>query len=62
MKVRCIRPFYDYIAKQERKYDDEFICTKEIASLYTNERLCVIVPEEEKKENKKAPTKKVEKK
>lgn len=60
MRVRCIVPFK--ANGKERKIDDEWNVTKAECQLLTNQKLCVIVPDEIKKENKKKPTKKVEKK
>jgi hypothetical protein len=60
MKVRCIKPFSSN--GKERKLNDEWKVTKAECELLVNQKLCVIVPEEIKKEDKKKPTKKVEKK
>jgi hypothetical protein len=60
MKVRCIKAFK--VKGINRNVNDEWNVTKEEWELLTNQNLCVIVPDEIKKENKKKPTKKVEKK
>ena len=60
MKVRCIKEFAS--KGKVHKIDDELKVTKEECTLLVNQHLCVIVPDEVKKEDKKKPTKKVEKK
>lgn len=60
MKVRCIKEFAS--KGKVHKIDDELKVSKEECSLLVNQRLCVIIPDEIKKEDKKKPTKKVEKK
>lgn len=60
MKVRCIKEFAS--KGKLHKIDDELKVSKEECSLLVNQHLCVIIPDEIKKEDKKKPTKKVEKK
>ncbi len=60
MKVRCIKAFKTN--GKERSIDEEWNVSKEECKLLTEQHLCIIVPEEIKKEDKKKPTKKVEKK
>jgi len=60
MKVRCIKEFAS--KGKVYKIDDELKVSKEECSLLVNQKLCVIIPDEIKKEDKKKPTKKVEKK
>lgn len=60
MKVRCIKEFAS--KGKDYKVDDELKVSKEECSLLVNQKLCVIIPDEIKKEDKKKPTKKVEKK
>lgn len=60
MKVRCIKEFAS--KGKVHKIDDELKVSKEECSLLVNQKLCVIIPDEIKKEDKKKPTKKVEKK
>lgn len=60
MKVRCIKEFAS--KGKVHKIDDELTVTKEECNLLVSQHLCVIVPDEVKKEDKKKPTKKVEKK
>ena len=60
MRVRCIKPFI--AGGKEYKIDDEWKVTKQECELLTRQHLCIVVPDEEKKEDKKKPTKKVEKK
>lgn len=60
MRVRCITPF-KYKGK-EIQLDEEWEVKRKECDLLTKQRLCVVIPEEPKKEDKKKPTKKVEKK
>lgn len=60
MKVRCIKAFKS--GNKERNIDDEWDATKQECELLTSQHLCIIVPDEPKQEDKKKPTKKVEKK
>lgn len=60
MKVRCIKEFK--VNGKEHKVDDIMNVTKEECSLLLGQKLCVMVIEEPKVENKKLPKKNVEKK
>lgn len=60
MKVRCIKDF-KYKGKVI-SIDDVLNVSKEECALLLSQRLCVMVVEEPKQENKKLPKKNVEKK
>ena len=60
MKVRCIKEFKTN--GKEHKVDDVLNVSKEECSLLLSQRLCVMVIEEPKIENKKLPKKNIEKK
>lgn len=60
MRVRCIKAFKS--GGKERQVDEEWNVTKQECELLTRQHLCIIVPDEPKNEDKKKPTKKVEKK
>lgn len=60
MKVRCVKEFTSN--GKEHKIDDEWNVSKEECALLLSQRLCVMVVDEPKKEDKKMPKKHIEKK